>query len=523
MHDFHGWTVQEMFSKKVLSPRIADNMGTFPGQIECAEAAVRDYNNMSGGSPRIVKPNNHRSKSRITFMKNILKEAKQILLRNWNGEFTVAGYDMYPHHWGWDTPVVASAYACFDVEKGMQELKHLLDAQWDNGMIPQIVFQPGADSYFPGPDFYDVHRSPDAPDGVQTSGLIQPPTQAIGLYYLLGNHLDNQKVRDFVSEQFDRVMDFHRYLMRYRDPEDSGGITIFHPWECMDDLPVFDEALARLEIEDLPDYERKDLQHIENASERPPDDFYDCFVYLVDRMRKKNYDFEAIYRDHQFKFRDVVNTSILYAANNCLIDIGDELDRDTTEVENWQNTISSHFWANFQPGDDADLFYSFDQVAEEHVEKPTIASLVPLFSGLLPPAEAEPLLRVIENFQFCDGRCIKPLIPTTSFADEDFSHETYWRGPVWAMTSWMIYCGLCNYGRYDLADTVRNGFLELVKEEGFREYYSPLTGEGKGVDDFVWTAAVVIDMLEEDVRIPYDFTVGSTSERSTRGFRRTSS
>ncbi len=438
-------------------------------------------------------------------MQSLLKRAKQIMLENWNGEYTTPGPGLYPHHWGWDTPVVTSAYSCFDVEKGMQELRHLLEAQWDNGMIPHIVFREGESGYFPGPEFYQVHRSPDAPKGVETSGLIQPPTQAIGLYYLYRSCLDEGVACDFVREMFPRVMDFHRYLMEYRDPENSGAVTILHPWECMDDLPVFDEGLARMDTSDVPEYRRKDLKFVDSPSERPPDEFYDCFIYLVDRMRKYDYDFRDMYDDHPFKFKDVVNTSILYVANCCLHELAQELSLATDEIEAWQNLIGSRFNENFKSSPDADHYFSYDLIGEKHVEEATVASLCPLFAGVLSPEEASPLIEVVETFQFCDGKCIVPVIPTTGLNHEDFSEERYWRGPVWAMTTWMVYCGMRNYGRHESAELIKDSFLELVESEGFREYYSPTTGEGKGIDEFTWTAAVVVDMIEERVEIPgYD-------------------
>jgi hypothetical protein len=37
----------------------------------------------------------------------------------------------------------------------------------------------------------------------------------------------------------------------------------------------------------------------------------------------------------------------------------------------------------------------------------------------------------------------------------------------------------------------------MVNRVGFFEYFSPLTGEGLGPDDFSWTAALVVDLASE--------------------------
>ena len=42
------------------------------------------------------------------------------------------------------------------------ELSHLLDSQWKNGLLPQIVFNPNFSEYFPGVGFWHAERSPDA-------------------------------------------------------------------------------------------------------------------------------------------------------------------------------------------------------------------------------------------------------------------------------------------------------------------------------------------------------------------------
>ena len=38
----------------------------------------------------------------------------------------------------------------------------------------------------------------------------------------------------------------------------------------------------------------------------------------------------------------------------------------------------------------------------------------------------------------------------------------------------------------------------LVERSGFHEYFNPHTGEGYGTDMFSWSAALVIDLVEDD-------------------------
>ncbi len=39
--------------------------------------------------------------------------------------------------------------------------------------------------------------------------------------------------------------------------------------------------------------------------------------------------------------------------------------------------------------------------------------------------------------------------------------------------------------------------LDLVATAGFREYFHPWTGEGLGAADFSWSAALVLDVLND--------------------------
>ena len=36
---------------------------------------------------------------------------------------------------------------------------------------------------------------------------------------------------------------------------------------------------------------------------------------------------------------------------------------------------------------------------------------------------------------------------------------------------------------------------EVLRQEGFREYFDPHTGAGRGVADFSWSAALTLDLL----------------------------
>ena len=212
----------------------------------------------------------------------LYEEAKDVLKNNWNGNFTIPSSSLYPHLWSWDSAFIALGNSYYDTKKAIKELEFLFDAQWKNGMVPHIVFDEKYDTYFPSPEFYDVQRSPDAPTKVKTSGMTQPAVHGIASYYVYANANDKNEGKDFLKRVFPKLIAFHDYLMTVRDPENSGAVTLMHPWESgLDNSPVWDDALDSLRITDLPKYQRKDLAGVSNTSERPDDATYNRFIFLL--------------------------------------------------------------------------------------------------------------------------------------------------------------------------------------------------------------------------------------------------
>ena len=159
-----------------------------------------------------------------------LKEAaRAVLENNWTGEFTKPAPSLYPHQWNWDAGFIAIAYAHFDLEKAMKELRSLFQGQWSNGMLPQIVFRPEKETdrqYFPGADFWQSNRSNHAPVGIQTSGITMPPVHGFALWNIYERAADKEKAEAFLKEMFPKVMALHHYFYENRDPLDEGLIYI---------------------------------------------------------------------------------------------------------------------------------------------------------------------------------------------------------------------------------------------------------------------------------------------------------
>ncbi len=66
--------------------------------------------------------------------------ARDIMHANDKGGYTVPTHGLYPYQWNWDSAFAAYGFAQFDVERAWVELETLFSSQWDNGMVPHIIF-----------------------------------------------------------------------------------------------------------------------------------------------------------------------------------------------------------------------------------------------------------------------------------------------------------------------------------------------------------------------------------------------
>lgn len=230
-------------------------------------------------------------------------------------------------------------------------------------------------------------------------------------------------------------------------------------------------------------------------------------------MKQYNYDEDRMYENFPFKIKGTVFSSILYIANKYLIKIADILGVDTLEINEWISRTKENYYKYFHPASDQILgsieellFCNYDLISKDWIRKRTISSLIPVYTGLIPSDQVDLFIKWITHARSCgEGKCHTPALPSTEINEPYFKHLTYWRGPVWVNTNWMIWLGLLKYGYNDGAELIRQGIFELATNHGFREYYDPFTGRGLGGKSFSWTAALVIDMIKDSgIGIPPD-------------------
>jgi hypothetical protein len=259
--------------------------------------------------------------------------SKAVLDENWLGSSTLPSRTLYPHQWSWDSAFISLGRSWYDQARAQQELQTLFRAQWASGKVPHIVLNPSVPdaAYFPGAAFWQSsRRSPDAPRGIETSGITQPPIHARVALEMHRHARDTASSKAFLAWLYPRLAAQHAYLGRERDPTDIGLASIVHPWESgLDNSPVWDRDLAELEIPPgaIPPYQRHDLAFAHPA-DRPTNATYDRFVYLAARYRDSGYDDRALIDTVPFTVADPLFNAIYLWSTHALAELAEIVGAD---------------------------------------------------------------------------------------------------------------------------------------------------------------------------------------------------
>lgn len=431
---------------------------------------------------------------------SLTDQAKEVLEKNWTGKYTRPAIPLYPHQWSWDSAFIAIGCAHYDLERAEKELQRLFTGQWDNGMIPHIVYNKQEDiDYFPDPEFWHTNAVQGAPDDPATSGICQPPIHATAVRRLLENATDRVVAQEFAADLFPKLEKWHNFLYRERDPHDEGLVYIRHPWASgQDNSPSWDEALNRIKLteEERPDYERTDDKYVE-AAERPTDSSYDRYAYLIDFFRLRNYDEEKIWQDGcPFMVQDILFNSVLCQAGRDMAQIAEWLEKDPEpfykQAQKTAKAINNKLW-----DDNHGIYVSYDMISDEQIEVHMLSGFLPLFAGVPSPIRAERIYKYLNTRSFARVKGSYLAVPNYDRREPDFSQRKYWRGPIWINMNWLLYQGLRRYGYKEYNQLIKKSVIKLASEYGFYEYYNPESGEGYGAKDFSWSAALLIDILHD--------------------------
>lgn len=431
----------------------------------------------------------------------LIAGAQAVLNANWRGSFTVPSTSLYPHQWSWDSAFISIGRSWFDEQRARLELTTLFDAQWSNGKVPHVAFNPAVPdgAYFPGPDFWRSAESPGAPRGPATSGITQPPIHSRAALEMHRHARDVDASRAWLRELYPHLAAQHRYLDGPRSANRIGLPVIVHPWESgLDDSPVWDRIIGEIAIPAgaLPAYSRVDVAHADPL-DRPSDGAYDAFVYLAHLYRAAGYADHDLPSTTPFVIAGPLFASIHLWSTHALAEIAAIVGADprphAEAAERIHDALLRHLWDPI-----AKRFLARNLVTGLLEPEETIVSFAPLLDPDLPAPQVDAIVADLESacFHAQDGPHF--VVPTYNVRSPVFDRRRYWRGPVWLNTNWLLAAGLRQHGRHRLAEEIMSSSIELAGQQGFFEYFDTFSGAGYGSTDFSWTAALVIDFIERD-------------------------
>jgi glycogen debranching enzyme len=410
--------------------------------------------------------------------------AQATLRDNDRGGYTVPSDRLYPFQWNWDSGVVALGWMTFDEERAWKELEMLLQGQWESGMIPHIVFHKEADSYFPGPDQWGVDRKP------PTSSISQPPLLATMVRLMQERATDTGLADAKVRAMLPQLVAYHRWWYRDRDPEGTGLVVSYHPWESgMDNSPAWDAPLSVVPPTTRA-YQRRDTQLID-TSQRPHQSEYDRYLRLVDLFKELKFDARAIYKQSPYRVADFSLNAILQRATLDVVAMC-----DAHGHADWAAELRAHAERGRAAllacwNDELQQYNSRDTRTGEVLAQRTHGGFLAWYARLDDKAHFTALQENLEEWLDRSEYGIASTYP----GSDKYEPKRYWRGPVWPHMNWLVAAGCEEAGLHALHNRIQTSTRKLLEKSGLYEYFNPQTGEGYGGDNFSWTAAVALFWL----------------------------
>jgi len=436
----------------------------------------------------------------------LIAKAREVLTHNDRGLYTIPAEGLFPHQWLWDSCFTAIGQRHYDVERAKMEILSLLRGQWSNGMIPHMIFSRGH-QYHRDHQVWRSWVSPFAPDDAITSGITQPPMLAEAVVRI-GEKLPMVERRSWYRQVYPNILSYHQWLYRERDPHGEGLTLQIHPWETGLDttppwmaelhehlLPWWVRLLRTLRLDIVVGWFRRDTRYV------PADQRYTTIdaLALYDaqrRLRRKEYNIDKVLDHSLFSIEDLNFNSILIRANERLLEIARtiraEVPKDLVERMHLTVRTFNDLWDPY-----TEQYYSRDFVTHKLIKEPSIAAMLPLYSGAISKKRAALIVKMLENEHIFGAPYPVPSVPLNS---PRFEAKRYWQGPTWFNTNWLIIDGLRRYGYHAHADALADSMIEIAGEHGFYEYYHPLSGDPLGAPNFSWSAALVIDLLKTTTR-----------------------
>lgn len=357
-------------------------------------------------------------------------------------------------------------------------------------MVPHVRYDPRfVADYFPGPDWWPAAARHVVEPGLLTSGVSNPPILPIAVKLAGERQPDTGRRDDLWRRSLPHLTAWLRWFADSRARRPGGMPVVVHPWEAgWDNSPRWDR-LREARLRPTRAYLRRDTLHV-GSDQRPSGRDYDAYVALAEQLDTADYDLETYLPQAPFAVHDVLIDALWHAAaddvNAMALALGEAPRFTEAELKAHALEFDAVHW-------DAVLetYLDRDVLTGEPIRVRSAAAPAALAGGFFERERAAEVWR-----GYAAAARGARLVCTVPPVAPEFEPARYWRGPVWLCVNWLVARGLALAGMLDEANRVRAESLQLVESGGFWEYFDALSGEGRGIEGFTWTAALVLDFLE---------------------------
>jgi mannosylglycerate hydrolase MGH1-like protein len=143
---------------------------------------------------------------------------------------------------------------------------------------------------------------------------------------------------------------------------------------------------------------------------------------------------------------------------------------------------------------DGERFVSAAPLTGRRSRSASLLTALPIVAGArLPGDVTAALVAQIRGLLTTQGLATEPV------ESEHYESDGYWRGPIWAPSTFLVENGLRSTGYQVLADEVSAQFRALCERSGFAENFDARAGHGLRDRAYTWTAAVYLILAGEYV------------------------
>ena len=203
----------------------------------------------------------------------------------------------------------------------------------------------------------------------------------------------------------------------------------------------------------------------------------------------------STYFDNGYSVESADLCAFLALQMECLSDLAKKLGKNKESLawksksDNLITDMISYFW-------DGKRFVSKRTIDKSHPnESQSLMRFMPLVLGNRLPEAIRTV--VLADLKSENGNITFFGLASESPTSLLYEADGYWRGPIWAPTTYLLVDGLRQMGENGLAKSIAIKFCDLCAKSGFAENFNALTGAPLRDSGYTWTASVFLLLATE--------------------------